>query len=224
VGPNLKAMAEVVRIADSAQPAGTPTLPANVEAEAALLGALMLDNRLVEDVGLRLKPHHFHEAVHGRIYDAILKLTDKNMVANPVTLRPMFDGDEAMKDIGGSGYLATLTGSGATLIAARDFAQQIYDLALLRALIGVGRDLVESALDTSEEVAPLEQIEKAETELYKVAEEGGADGKAQIVRRGYQGGPQDRRERRSTAAAICRESLRVWMGSTARSAVCTSPT
>jgi len=171
-------MAEIVRIAEPAEPAGTPSLPANVEAEAALLGALMLDNRLVEDVGLKLKPHHFHEELHGRIYDSILKLTDKNMVANPVTLRPMFEADEAMKQVGGAGYLATLTGSGATLIAAKDFAQQIYDLALLRALIGVGRDMVESAIDTSEEVAPLQQIEKAESELYKVAEEGGADGKA----------------------------------------------
>jgi replicative DNA helicase len=149
-----------------------------VEAEAALLGALMLDNRLVEDVGLKLKPHHFHEELHGRIYDSILKLTDKNMVANPVTLRPMFEADEAMKQVGGAGYLASLTGSGATLIAAKDFAQQIYDLALLRSLIGVGRDMVESALDTSDDVAPLEQIEKAESELYKVAEQGGADGKA----------------------------------------------
>ncbi|MBA3577993.1 MAG: replicative DNA helicase [Sphingomonas sp.] len=172
-------MAEIVRIAEPAHRVETPSLPANVEAEAALLGALMLDNRLVEDVGLKLKPHHFHEPVHGRIYEAILRLTDKNMVATPVTLRPMFDADEAMKEIGGAGYLATLTGSGATLIGARDFAQQIYDLALLRALIGVGRDLVESALDTSEEVAPLDQIERAETELYKVAEEGGAEGKAQ---------------------------------------------
>jgi replicative DNA helicase len=171
-------MAEIIRISDPAQPAGTPSLPANVEAEAALLGALMLDNRLVEDVGLKLKPHHFHEELHGRIYDSILKLTDKNMVATPVTLRPMFEADEAMKQVGGAGYLATLTGSGATLIAARDFAQQIYDLALLRALIGVGRDLVDSALDTSEEVAPLQQIERAESELYKVAEEGGAEGKA----------------------------------------------
>jgi replicative DNA helicase len=171
-------MAEIVRIAEPAQPAGTPSLPANVEAEAALLGALMLDNRLVEDIGLKLKAHHFHEELHGRIYDSILKLTDKNMVANPVTLRPMFEADEAMKQVGGPGYLATLTGSGATLIAAKDFGQQIYDLALLRALIGVGRDLVESALDTSEEVAPLDQIEKAESALYTVAEQGGADGKA----------------------------------------------
>jgi replicative DNA helicase len=172
-------MAEVVRIADPVQPAGTPSLPANIEAEAGLLGALMLDNRLVEDVGMKLKADHFHEPVHARIFDAILKLTDKNMVANPVTLRPMFEADEAMSQVGGPSYLASLTGSGATLIAARDFAQQIYDLALLRALIGVGRDLVDSALDTSEEVAPLEQIEKAETELYKVAEQGGAEGKAQ---------------------------------------------
>jgi replicative DNA helicase len=100
------------------------------------------------------------------------------MVANPVTLRPMFEADEAMKQVGGAAYLASLTGSGATLIAAKDFAQQIYDLALLRSLIGVGRDMVESALDTSDDVAPLEQIEKAESELYKVAEQGGADGKA----------------------------------------------
>jgi len=171
-------MAEVIRISESAAPAATAALPQNVEAEAALLGALMIDNRLVEDVQLRLKPHHFFEPLHGRIYESILKLTDRNMVANPVTLRPSFEADESMKELGGPAYLATLTGSGAAIIGAKDFASQVYDLALLRALIGVGRDLVEGALDTSEDVAPLEQIERAETELYKVAEEGGAEGKA----------------------------------------------
>jgi replicative DNA helicase len=171
-------MAEIIRIAESASEPQTQTLPQNVEAEAALLGALMIDNRLVEDVQLKLRPDHFFEPLHGRIYEAILRMTDANRVANPVTLKPMFDGDEAMKEVGGPAYLAQLTGSGAAVIGARDFAAQIYDLALLRALVGVGRDLVEGALDTSEEVAPLAQIEKAETELYKVAEEGGAEGKA----------------------------------------------
>ena len=171
-------MAEVVRIAESASEVATQALPQNVEAEAALLGALMIDNRLVEDVQLKLKAHHFFEPLHGRIYEAILKLTDSNRVANPVTLRPLFDSDENIKEVGGVAYLAQLTGSGAAVIGARDFAGQIYDLALLRALIGVGRDLVEGALDTSEDVAPLAQIERAETELYKVAEEGGAEGKA----------------------------------------------
>jgi replicative DNA helicase len=138
----------------------------------------MIDNRLVEDVQLKLQPHHFFEPLHGRIYESILRMTDGNRVANPVTLRPLFESDEAMKEVGGPAYLAQLTGSGAAVIGARDFAHQVYDLALLRALIGVGRDLVEGALDTSEEIAPLEQIEKAETELYKVAEQGGAEGKA----------------------------------------------
>src|SRR5689334_7318250 len=171
-------MAEVVRIDGGAEAPATPALPQNIEAEAALLGALMIDNRLVEDIQIRLKPHHFFEPLHGRIYEAILRMTDKNMVANPVTLKPIFDADEAMKEVGGPAYLAQLTGSGAAVIGARDFAAQIYDLALLRALVGVGRDMVEGALDTSEEVAPLAQIERAETELYKVAEEGGAEGKA----------------------------------------------
>ena len=171
-------MAEVIRIAESASEVVTPALPQNVEAEAALLGALMIDNRLVEDVQLKLRADHFFEPLHGRIYDAILKLTDSNRIANPVTLKPLFDGDESIKEVGGPAYLAKLTGSGAAVIGARDFAAQIYDRALLRALVGVGRDLVEGALDTSEDVAPHAQIERAESELYKVAEEGGAEGKA----------------------------------------------
>src|SRR3982751_2861295 len=171
-------MAQVVQLAESASEPVTPSLPQNIEAEAALLGALMIDNRLVEDVQLKLRPDHFFEPLHARIYEAILRMTDANRVANPVTLRPLFEADEAIKEVGGPAYLAQLTGSGAAVIGARDFAQQIYDLALLRALIGVGRDLVEGALDTSEDVAPLAQIERAETELYKVAEEGGAEGKA----------------------------------------------
>ncbi len=56
-------------------------LPRNVEAEAALLGALMIDNRIVEDVQMTLGAQHFFEPLHGRIYEAILRLADRNMVA-----------------------------------------------------------------------------------------------------------------------------------------------
>jgi len=169
-------MAEPYRIVENPDQGGAPVLPQNVEAEAALLGALMIDNRLVEDVQIRLRSEHFFEPVHGRIYEAILKLVDRNMVANPVTLRPMFEADEAIRTLGGPGYLAQLTGSGAALIGARDFAAQIYDLALLRALIEVGRDMVDKARDTSEAVDPRSQIEDAEVALYRVAEEGGETG------------------------------------------------
>ena len=169
-------MAEnVIRLADV--PAQEPsTLPHNVEAEAALLGALMIDNRLAEDVQLKLRGEHFFEPVHARIYEQVLRLIDRNMIASPVTLRPLFEADEGMKELGGPSYLAQLTGSSASVIGARDFAQQIYELALLRALIGVGREMVEKAIDTSEDVDPKAQIEQAESALYRVAEEGGGEG------------------------------------------------
>ncbi|MDQ8757337.1 replicative DNA helicase [Sphingosinicella sp. LHD-64] len=168
-------MAHPLTVIENSEPA-TQTLPHNVEAEAALLGALMIDNRLAEDVQLKLRSEHFFEPLHGRIYDQILRLLDKNMIASPVTLRPLFEADEDMKEVGGPAYLAQLTGSGAAIIGARDFAGQIYDLALLRALVGVGREMVEQALDTSDEVDPKGQIESAEAALYRVAEEGGGEG------------------------------------------------
>src|SRR5439155_2622023 len=69
-----------------------------------------------------------------------------------------------------------LTGSGAAIIGARDFAEQVYELSLLRALISVGREMVENAIDTSSDVDPKGQIEEAEAALYRVAEEGGGEG------------------------------------------------
>ncbi|MGP1283605.1 MAG: replicative DNA helicase [Parasphingopyxis sp.] len=169
-------MAEPVQLV-SANENGVTALPHNVEAEAALLGALLIDNRLVDDVQRMLREDHFFDPVHGRIYQAIIKMVvDKNMVANPVTLKPMFEADEGLKELGGVGYLVKITESGVALIGARDFATQIYELALLRALIGVGREMVEKAVDTSDSVDPKSQIEEAEVELYKVAEAGGESG------------------------------------------------
>ena len=138
----IRVMAEALKLVGAPEGAAKE-LPRNIEAEAALLGALLIDNRVAEDVQMKLKPAHFFEPVHGRIYEAILKLLDRNMIASPVTLKPMLDQDAALKDLGGSAYLVQLTTSGASLIGARDFAQQIYDLALLRELVGVGRELVD---------------------------------------------------------------------------------
>jgi replicative DNA helicase len=153
-------------------PAEAMTLPHNLDAEAALIGAIMIDNRLAEDIQLKLRPEHFFEPLHGRIYEAVLKLVDKGMIANPVTLRPLFADDPAIGDLGGPAYLAQLTEQSAGLIAAMDFARQIYDLALLRELIRVGREMVTNAADTSADVDPLDQIQRAELALYRVAEEG----------------------------------------------------
>jgi replicative DNA helicase len=175
-------MAQPIPFPAPGAPEGT-SLPQNVEAEAALLGAMMIDNRIAEDVLQKLRPEHFFEPLHGRVYEAIAFMVGDNRLANPVTLRPLFAADEAMKTLGGPAYLAQLTGNPASLIGARAFADQIYDLAMLRALVTVGRDMVDGALDTSVEVNPAKQIEAAEMKLYEVAEKGGADGGAKSFTR-----------------------------------------
>ena len=168
-------MATVPLRAVPSEPADAPQLPHNLEAEAALLGALMIDNRLTEDVQLKLRPEHFFDPLHAKIYEQILKLADRNMVANPVTMRPLFEAEAAA-------YLAELTQNSAALIAAGDFAQQIYDLALLRELIRVGREMVAGALDTSEEIDPQAKVQAAEMALYKVAEQGEVSGSVKDFR------------------------------------------
>ncbi len=154
-------------------------LPANVEAEAAFLGAVLIDNRVIEELPTQLAPAHFFEPIHGKIYERILQLLDRKAIVTPVTLKPYFEADEALRELGGVTYLARLTADGQGLLAPRELAEQIYDLALLRELVSVGRNLVSSAMDTSESVEPMAQIELAEAALYAVAEGAGTNTEAQ---------------------------------------------
>jgi replicative DNA helicase len=147
-------------------------LPSNLEAEQALIGALLIDNRLAEDIQLFLKPAHFYENLHSRVYEAILKTIDRGLLATPVTLKPLFEKDPAMIQMGGWAYLAQLSANTPALIGARDFARQIYDLALLRELVRVGRGMVEQAMEPSIDIEPQALIQDAEIALYKVAEQG----------------------------------------------------
>ena len=105
-------------------------LPANVEAEAALIGAVLIDNRVVEEMVTPLRAEHFFEPVHQRIYARIVQLLDRGAVVTPVTLKPYFEADESLKELGGAAYLARLTADGQGLLAPRELAAQIYDLAL----------------------------------------------------------------------------------------------
>ncbi len=162
-------MATIAPINPNQAAASAPQLPCNLEAEAAFLGACLIDNRVLEDLPVALTSLHFHEPLHGRVFDKLGEVVGRGLLANPVTLKPYFEADEGMRSLGGPGYLAQLTGSGASLIGARDFARQIHELALLRELIAVGRTLVEQAMDTSESVDPKAQIEAAEAALYRVS-------------------------------------------------------
>lgn len=149
-----------------------PQPRANIEAEAALLGAMMIDNRLIGQLQEVVTEADFFEQVHGRIFRAMCKFDGAGKESNPITLRPLFMNDGAMAQLGGPAYLAQLTGSGAALIGARDFAAQIRDLAGQRQFIAA-MDEAKARMDSGDDVA-LEDLvalvtDQTETALNRAA-------------------------------------------------------
>jgi replicative DNA helicase len=153
-------------------PLGSRTLPQNVEAEQALLGALLIDNAAYDQVSTSLEPEHFYVPVHGRIYDAARALIGRGQIANPVTLKAFFEADDGLADIGGAQYLARLAGAAVSIINAEDYGRVIRDLSTRRSLIHIGEDVVNTAFDPRVEDNAATLIEEAEARLYELAETG----------------------------------------------------
>ncbi|PZQ51662.1 MAG: replicative DNA helicase [Rhodovulum sulfidophilum] len=151
------------------------TLPHNVEAEQALLGALLVNNDVYDRVATILKPDHFFDPVHARIYEVAGERIKRNALATPVTLKAFFDDDAGLAELGGPAYLVRLAGAAISLFAARDYAQLIYDLAIRRDLIVIGQGIAEKAMRMDLDSEPRDQIVAAEQELYQLGEQGKVD-------------------------------------------------
>src|SRR6202795_4756617 len=158
------------------EPGRVPQPPSNTEAEQALLGAVLINNAAYGRVAEFLAPEHFGNAVHGRIYAAIGKLLDRGQIANPITLKNLFDQDGALAEIGGAQYLARLAEAAVTIINAEHYGRTIHDLHLRRELITVGQDVVTDAFRHDLDDPAIEQIERAESKLFELATAGQAEG------------------------------------------------
>ena len=132
--------------------------PANIEAEQALLGALMLQPRALHHVAGFLKPEHFALPVHGRIYDAILSLSGRGAIPNAVTLKNYFDHDEALSEAGGAQYLARLAGAAVTIINAPHYGRAILEAYARRAMIRLGNEAIERGFAPAWDEGPAESI------------------------------------------------------------------
>jgi replicative DNA helicase len=144
--------------------------PHNLEAEQALLGAILVNNEACDRVTTFLAPDHFYEAVHARIYEAASNLIRLGKLANPVTLKSYFEHDSTLQEIGGAAYLARLAASATTIINAEEYGRTVHELAQRRKLIGIGTDIVNEAFDSDVENSARAMVEKAETTLYSLAE------------------------------------------------------
>ena len=80
----------------------------NVDAEQALLGAIILNNYYCYSIQDILKPEHFYYAPHEKIYSHILKCLESSVIADKITLKQLFETDEDIKKIGGFKYISTL--------------------------------------------------------------------------------------------------------------------
>lgn len=150
--------------------------PHNVEAEQALLGAILVNNEAFYRVSDFLEAEHFFENVHQKIYEITSTLIRSGKIATPITLKTFMPADVDLGGMTVAQYLARLAAEATSVINAQDYGRTIYDLAIRRTLILVGEDMVNIAYDAPVDMTPRSQIEDAERRLYELAEQGRYDG------------------------------------------------
>src|SRR6202051_3956956 len=148
------------------------TAPHNIEAEQALLGAILVNNEAFYRVSDFIEPKHFFEPIHQRIYELAGGLVRANKLATPVTLKTFLPGDVDIGGLSVNQYLARLAAEATTIINAQDYGRTVYDLSVRRDLIAIGEDMVNLAYDAPVDATPQSHIEDAERKLYELAETG----------------------------------------------------
>jgi replicative DNA helicase len=149
--------------------------PHNIEAEQALLGAILVNNEAFYRVSDFLEPRHFFEPIHQRIFELAGGLVRAGKVATPVTLKTFLPADFNVAGLSLNQYLARLAAEATTIINAEDYGRTVYDLSVRRDLIAIGEEIVNSAYDAPVEASPSSHIEEAERKLYEIAESGRYD-------------------------------------------------
>ncbi|MEC7616067.1 MAG: replicative DNA helicase [Pseudomonadota bacterium] len=152
----------------------TRQMPNNLPAEQNLLGALLLDNGVMERIDDRLRAEHFYDPLHGRIFSTMMRLIDRGQLANPVTLKTFFSATEEGQTTEIENYLGELADGVISIAQATDYASTIYETHLRRELIRIGDDVISDASHPDVDLPATTQIETAEAKLFQLAETGEA--------------------------------------------------
>ncbi|WP_376087301.1 replicative DNA helicase [Roseomonas sp. CCTCC AB2023176] len=150
--------------------------PSNMQAEQALLGALLANNKAYERVSEFLAPEHFADPIHGRIFQAISRRIEAGQLADVVTLRAEFEHSGLLDEVGGPAYLAQLLTAMVGIINAGEYGRVVFDCHLRRQLIDLGEVVVNRAFGAEPELDGKAQLEAAEQELFNLAKDGGTEG------------------------------------------------
>ena len=145
--------------------------PSNIEAEQALLGSILVNNDIIDEISTIINPTSFYDPAHTKIYEVIEALNNKGMIANPITLKNYFEKDNMLDDVGGTEYLVKLTRFSGSTKQAIDYAKVIHEMYLRRELILISDKLSYETLNLKEQNSE-NIIENTEKSLFDLAERG----------------------------------------------------
>lgn len=154
----------------------TSNLPKNIEAEQALIGAILANNKAFEKVSEFLQPQHFADAIHAKIFEVMSTLMKRGHTADVITLKNYFEQEGVLNDVGGVNYLVKLADSASVMTNVEYYGQFIYDKYLRRELINMGSEIINNAFKESADLSANEQIEMAEQQLFNLADQGETQG------------------------------------------------
>jgi len=147
-------------------------LPSNIEAEQSLIGSVLVNNDIIDEISNIVNTGKFFDPIHRKIYEIIENLNNKGMIANPITLKNYFENDSGLSEVGGVDYLVKLTRFSSSVKQAIDYAKIIHEMYVKRELILISDGISDQAKDDQIEKTGENIIEEAEKSLFDLAERG----------------------------------------------------
>jgi replicative DNA helicase len=147
-------------------------LPSNIEAEQSLIGSVLVNNDIIDEISNIVNAGKFFDPIHRKIYEVIETLNNKGMIANPITLKNYFEKDSGLNEVGGVDYLVKLTRFSSSIKQAIDYAKIIHEMYVKRELIFISDGISDQAKDEQIEKTGENIIEDAEKSLFDLAERG----------------------------------------------------
>jgi len=147
-------------------------LPSNLEAEQSVIGSVLVNNDIIDEISSIIKSNNFFDPAHRKIYELIEELNNKGMIANPITLKNFLEKSDSLSEVGGIDYLVKLTRFSSSIKQAVDYAKIVHEMYVKRELILISENLTLEAKEDNIDNTSDKIIEKAEQSLYQLAEKG----------------------------------------------------
>jgi replicative DNA helicase len=139
--------------------------PCNIQAEQALLGALLANNKAYDRIVGVVSAEHFADPVNGKIFAVASEIIENGGLADAVTLKSRFSERGTLEDVGGTQYLTQLLTAMVGIIGVGEYAKVIRETWLRRQMIGMGEDLVNSAFASDPDVTPTQLLDRVTDDL-----------------------------------------------------------